>query len=87
MGEGLANGISDMASEVVEATENMVRAINTELDSVETVEIGDKISTGLSGSGSTQNIKNITLTNNNNISNGLDASSFMSRLMWDMQRA
>lgn len=87
MSEGLANGITDMAAEVVEATENMVDAINTELNNIETVEIGDKLTTGLNGNTTTQNIKNVTLNNNNNISNGLDASSFMSRLMWDIQRA
>lgn len=88
MGEGLVNGLTDMATEVAEATESLVSTINAELNDIEVVNLNDKIATGISNKGSSsQTVKNITFNNNNNISNGLDMSAFLGQLRWDMARS
>lgn len=89
MGQGLVNGLTDMATEVAEATESLVDSINTELDDINVVDLSSKVTSGVSGDGSSssQTVKNITVNNNNSISNGLDMSSFLSRLQWDITRA
>lgn len=88
MGQGLVNGLTDMASEVAEATESLVSTINAELNDIEVVNLNDKIATGISNKGSSsQTVKNITFNNNNNISNGLDMSAFLGQLRWDIARS